>query len=94
VDREEAGQLIAQQFQIFRDKSYSDLAKMIEKGPVNAKSLEQAAKSIGSRLRFFGNSHRNWKIRFLSSIDDGGFWGFSPFSSDFIRDELDEFIDD
>jgi hypothetical protein len=94
VDRQKADQLIAQQFQIFRDKSDSDLTKLIEKVPVNTKSLERAAKSIGSRLRFFGDSHRNWRILVLSSIDDGGFWEFSPFSSDFIKNKLDEFIGD
>jgi hypothetical protein len=92
MNTQEAKKIIADQLKPYREKSYSELVKMVKQQPLTYEVRGQSGALYQIEIQAFWDDRPNDNIRIMGSIDDGGLRAYSPLSDDFIKSPTDEFV--
>ena len=84
MDKAEAGPILAARLELFRAKSYTELAGLIGDVQVFEETGPSGTLYI-LEVDVLWDHRPNGNLRVFGSIDDGGLWSaFSPLSDDFV----------
>jgi hypothetical protein len=83
MNKQEAKELLSQEMQRWRARSYADLAALVNE--VTTKDVTGASGvAYQIEIQVFWDSKPYGNLRVLGGIDDGGWSAFKPLNDDFI----------
>lgn len=91
MDNQEAKSVLAEQLELFRKKSYTELGKLIGK-PTRFEITSPTGNWYQIQIQVEWDSIPEGNLRVLGSIDDGGLRAFLPVCNDFIMDPNGNFV--
>jgi len=92
MDKREARHILVSQLQSLRDKSYSELVKMVGGEPVDLEITGSSGVRYGIEVQIFWDDRPNGNVRVMGAIDDGGWRACFPLCESFIKTPQNTFV--
>jgi hypothetical protein len=83
MNKQEAKELLSQEIQLWRSRSYADLAALLDE-VVTKDVTGPSGAAYQIEIQVFWDSKPHGNLRVLGGIDDGGWSAFAPLNEAFI----------
>ncbi len=93
MNKQEAQKILTEKIAKYRKLSYDELKKIMN-NPVASEITAPSGVWYQLEIQAFWDDKSNGDIRVMAAIDDGGLRAFIPLTECFIKDSLNNFINE